>query len=116
MVIEGDTRNTPYGTGSYSSRYSIVGTSSVTMAARTLGAKIWRIAAHLLETDPDDLELVDNEVRVKGDPSKKLTLQQISRTAYHASTTCLRERNPAWSLRTTIATRTSTSRPISTAA
>ena len=83
LVVEGDTRNTPYGTGSYSSRFSIVGTSSVTMAARALKAKVQRIAAHLLETAPEDIELEDNEARVRGDPTKRLTLQQISRTAYH---------------------------------
>jgi carbon-monoxide dehydrogenase large subunit len=83
FVLEGDTRNTPYGSGSYSSRFSIVGTSSVIMAARRLGEKVKRIAAHLLETDAGDLELVENEVRVKGDPTKRLSLQHISRTAYH---------------------------------
>ncbi len=82
-VVEGDTRNTPYGSGSYSSRFSVVGTSSVTMAARTLKAKIQRIAAHLLETAEADLELVDNTVGVRGDPTKRVTLQQIARTAYH---------------------------------
>ena len=83
FVVEGDTRATPYGSGSYSSRFSIVGTSSVIVAARRLGAKIKRIAAHLLETAEDDIELADNEVRVKGDPTKQLSLQQIARTAYH---------------------------------
>ena len=83
MVVEGDTRNTPYGTGSYSSRFSIVGTSSVTMAARALKSKVQRIAAHLLEVDPDDVELVDNEARVRGNPSRSVTLRQVSRTAYH---------------------------------
>jgi CO/xanthine dehydrogenase Mo-binding subunit len=53
------------------------------MAARQLKAKVQRIAAHLLETAPEDIELVDNEARVKGDPTKRLPLRQISRTAYH---------------------------------
>ncbi|MBI4494207.1 MAG: molybdopterin-dependent oxidoreductase, partial [Chloroflexi bacterium] len=82
-VLEGDTRNTPYGTGSYSSRFSIVGTSSVIVAARKLKEKIQRIAGHLLEVAPSDLELVDNEVRVKGNPSRRIAMQQIARTAYH---------------------------------
>jgi carbon-monoxide dehydrogenase large subunit len=83
LVVEGDTRNTPYGTGSYSSRFSVVGTSSVTMAARRLKEKIQRIAAHILETAPEDIELVDNEVGVKGDPTKRMPMQHIARTAYH---------------------------------
>ncbi len=82
-VVEGDTLATPYGTGSYSSRFSVVGTSSVTLASRQLADKIVRIAAHLLEAAPSDLELVDGLVRMKGDPARYLSLEQIARTAYH---------------------------------
>lgn len=82
-VVEGDTLATPYGTGSYSSRFSVVGTSSVTLASRQLADKIVRIAAHLLEAAPSDLELVDGLARMKGDPARYLSLEQIARTAYH---------------------------------
>lgn len=82
-VLEGDTMGTPYGSGSYSSRFSIVGTSSVTMAARELSAKLRRIAANLLEVDPDDLELEGGEVRVRGDVSATVSLQRVARIAYH---------------------------------
>jgi CO/xanthine dehydrogenase Mo-binding subunit len=61
----------------------VVGTSGVTMAARTLAAKIRRIAAHLLEVAPDDLELTDGRVQVRGNPSVGVELAQIARSAYH---------------------------------
>lgn len=82
-VLEGDTQATPYGSGSYSSRFSVVGSSGVTMAARELAAKIKRIAATMLEANPDDLELVDGEVRVPGDETASVALPRLARTAYH---------------------------------
>ncbi|HZR99812.1 MAG TPA: xanthine dehydrogenase family protein molybdopterin-binding subunit [Chloroflexota bacterium] len=83
LLREGDSLHTPYGSGSYSSRFSVVGTSGVTMAARTLAEKIRRIAAHLMEVRADDLELRDGRVQVRGNPSQGLELVQIAKSAYH---------------------------------
>jgi len=82
-LIEGDTANSPYGSGSYSSRFSVVGTSAVTLGARELGEKVRRIGAHLLEAAPADIELRDGEVRVKGSPTARLALSDVSHVAYH---------------------------------
>lgn len=82
-VREGDSMTTPYGSGSYSSRFSVVGTSGVTMGARALADKIKRIAAHRLEVGPDDIELSENRALVKGDPSSEIELRDLARTAYH---------------------------------
>jgi aerobic carbon-monoxide dehydrogenase large subunit len=82
-VREGDSMTTPYGSGSYSSRFSVVGTSGVTLGARTLADKIKRIAAHQLEVAPADIELVDNQAMVAGDPSSKIRMRELARTAYH---------------------------------
>ena len=83
QVREGDSMTTPYGSGSYSSRFSVVGTSAVTLGARVLADKIKRIAAHRLEASPDDIELVDNMASIKGDRSTAIELRQLARTAYH---------------------------------
>ena len=82
-VQEGDSLYTPYGSGSYSSRFSVVGTSGVIMAARTLADKIRRIGAYLLEVSPKDVELIDRTVQVKGSPNLQISLSEIARTAYH---------------------------------
>ncbi|MQA77626.1 MAG: molybdopterin-dependent oxidoreductase [Streptosporangiales bacterium] len=86
-LVEGDTDHTPYGSGSYSSRFSVVGTSAVTMASRQLAEKIKRIAAHLLEADAGDLELGGGRVSVKGAPvdgtGATLTVRDVARVAYH---------------------------------
>ena len=82
-VLEGDTMHTPYGSGSYSSRFSVVGTSGVTMAARELASKIRRIAAHLLEANPDDMVHEEGRVSVRGNATSYVELPRIARTAYH---------------------------------
>ncbi|MGH3435852.1 MAG: xanthine dehydrogenase family protein molybdopterin-binding subunit [Sciscionella sp.] len=81
-VIEGDTDHTPYGSGSYSSRFSVMGTSAVIVASRKIADKIKRIAAHLLEVDAGDIELLDGAARVTG-TSAQVALKDVAHTAYH---------------------------------
>ena len=61
MVVEGDSLACPYGSGSYSSRFSVVGATAATLAARELKKKIQLIAAALLEKPVEDLELSDRD-------------------------------------------------------
>lgn len=81
-VLEGDTDHAPYGSGSYSSRFSVVGTSAVTIASRRIAEKVKRIAGHLLEADPADVELEAGEARVRGTRTA-LAVDEIARVAYH---------------------------------
>ena len=46
--------------------------NAVALAARKVRAKALRIAADALEADPDDLEIVDGVVRVKGIPAASI--------------------------------------------
>lgn len=55
-VICGDTDKVPYGLGAWSSRGGAFGMSSSAEAARALMEKLRKIAAHMLELDPFDLE------------------------------------------------------------
>src|SRR3712207_7028051 len=59
--------------GSYSSRFGPLGSSAVALAARKLRAKLAQIAAHSLEVDVDDLELVDGIFRVKDDLDRSVS-------------------------------------------
>ena len=68
-------------TGSYSSRFSSVGTTAIVHASRNLKEKILRIGAHLLKADPDCVELVDGKVRVKGS-DRALAVKHIAGTAH----------------------------------
>src|ERR671935_1288936 len=55
-VQHGDTDNTPYGLGTYASRSTPVGGAATAVAARKVRDKARKLAAHLLEASPDDLE------------------------------------------------------------
>jgi carbon-monoxide dehydrogenase large subunit len=81
-VIHGDTDRGPFGMGTYGSRSLSVGGESVARAANKVADKAKKIAAHMLEAAPDDIELRDGKYSVKGSPDKALTLADISLAAY----------------------------------
>ncbi|MFC4452554.1 xanthine dehydrogenase family protein molybdopterin-binding subunit [Deinococcus sonorensis] len=67
-IIHGDTGKMPFGWGTYGSRSAAVGGSALKMALGKVKAKATKIAAHLLEAAPEDVEQVDGSFRVKGVP------------------------------------------------
>lgn len=79
-----DSAHTPwlYLSGNYSNKFSVTDVGAVLGAARAVRAKLLRIAAHRLEAAPEDLELVDGAVRVRGAPGRALPLRELARTAY----------------------------------
>ncbi|MDH3425932.1 MAG: molybdopterin-dependent oxidoreductase, partial [Acidimicrobiia bacterium] len=81
-VVEGDTDNTPYGLGTYASRSTPVAGAATAVIARKLREKARRIAAHLLEAAPDDLEWEPGKFSVKGSPDQSVTIQDIAFAAY----------------------------------
>jgi aerobic carbon-monoxide dehydrogenase large subunit len=81
-VVHGDTDRGPFGMGTYGSRSLAVGGESVARAALKVQDKARKIAAHLLEAAPEDVELADGKYQVKGSPDKGLPLGDISLAAY----------------------------------
>jgi aerobic carbon-monoxide dehydrogenase large subunit len=82
-VVTGDTQLTNFyffGTGA--SRAAHMASGSVLFTTRALKRKILELAAHLLEANPDDLELVDAVVRAKDAPTRSVPLSEIAATAY----------------------------------
>jgi len=69
-------------TGSYSSRFSSVGTTALVQATRRLKEKILKIGAHLLNADGVDVELKDGMVRIKTAPERKISVKQIAGTSH----------------------------------
>jgi carbon-monoxide dehydrogenase large subunit len=66
-VVWNDTAQTPYsGLGTIASRAAAVVGSAVVRAARGIRDKLLAVAAHQLEVAPDDLELADGRVQVRG--------------------------------------------------
>lgn len=80
-VIHGDTANSPYAMGTWGSRGAALGGGSVGKASRVLRDKVLRIAAHLLEVDPADLEITDGNIAVRGTPGTRLTMKDVAYTA-----------------------------------
>ena len=72
-VVMGDTDRTPYGLGSWGSRSTNVASGALRKAAGELVDKAVRIAAHLLEADPDDIEVRNGSFTVRGSPGPSVT-------------------------------------------
>ncbi|KPQ07347.1 MAG: carbon-monoxide dehydrogenase large subunit [Rhodobacteraceae bacterium HLUCCA12] len=65
-LVHGDTANTPMGMGTYGSRSVAVGGSALVKATNKIIDKAKKIAAHLLEAAPEDIELKDGKFSVAG--------------------------------------------------
>ncbi|MCP4222637.1 MAG: molybdopterin-dependent oxidoreductase, partial [Actinomycetia bacterium] len=77
-VVTGDTRRFQYAVGTFASRAAVVSGNAVADAARKVKDKALRIAAEALEANPDDLQIVDGVVEVKGTPSVSIPLTQVA--------------------------------------
>jgi aerobic carbon-monoxide dehydrogenase large subunit len=70
-VVHGDTDRIPFGMGTYGSRSAAVGGSAIVKALDKIVDKGRKIAAHLLEASPGDLEFRDGAYRVVGTDREK---------------------------------------------
>jgi carbon-monoxide dehydrogenase large subunit len=77
-VVTGDTRRFKYAVGTFASRAAVMSGNAVALAAGKVRAKALRIAGEALEVDPDDLEVADGMVRVKGAPGQEIALRTVA--------------------------------------
>ena len=82
VVRHGDTGSQPVGVGTFGSRSLAIGGSAIMRASKVVRDKAIKIAAHMLEAAPGDVEFADGEYRVKGAPGSSLTLGKIAKRAY----------------------------------
>ncbi|BBU38203.1 aldehyde dehydrogenase [Aeribacillus pallidus] len=82
--VYGDTDITPYGLGPFSSRGATYTVSAVYEAAKMLKEKLLKIAGYLLKEDPENLEMANGTVRVKGttNPEAAISLKEIGNKVY----------------------------------
>jgi carbon-monoxide dehydrogenase large subunit len=84
-VVSGDTDACPYtGYGTGGSRVAAVSGVAVRAATVELREQIIRVASHLLEAAPEDLEIDIDHVRVVGVPAQGISLEQIAHAAYRS--------------------------------
>jgi len=82
VVVHGDTARTPAGIGTMGSRGLVVGGSALFGAVATVRAQAMKVAAHLLEAAPEDIELREDGYGVTGAPDRSKTLAEIAAAAY----------------------------------
>lgn len=80
-VVEGDTDAIGYGNGTGGSRSMMIGGSATVLACDRIIEKGRRIAAHLLETAPDDIEFAGGRFAVAG-TDRTLSLLEIVQAAH----------------------------------
>ncbi|MFU8814454.1 MAG: xanthine dehydrogenase family protein molybdopterin-binding subunit [Pseudomonadales bacterium] len=80
-VVHGDTGRVEFGLGTYGSRSLAVGGSALMKAADKIIAKGTRIAAHMLETDPGNVEFADGRFSVR-DSNQSLSFGEVAFAAY----------------------------------
>ena len=84
QVVNGDTDQTPFGLGTYGSRSTPVSGAAAALVARKVRDKARIIASGMLEVSVADLDWDKGSFRVKGDPSKAVTIQDIAMRAHGA--------------------------------
>ena len=74
--------DTPYGFGTGGSRSAVIAGGAAQTAAVSLREKVLRIAAEMLEAAPEDLEINDSIVSVRGTPSAAVSLTAVAGSVY----------------------------------
>lgn len=80
-VIHGDTGRMDFGLGTYGSRSLAVGGSALIMAAEKIIDKGKKIAAHMMEASPEQVEFADGSFVLK-DSNQSMSIQEVAFAAY----------------------------------
>ena len=80
-LVEGDTASIPFGCGTFGSRSTVNVGSAIYGASARLKEKVLRLAGHLLEANPDDLELAEGRVFVRELPQRAVSFSELARAS-----------------------------------
>ena len=80
-VTGGDTATVPFGIGTFASRSGVTAGNSIVDAARQIRTKVLAAAGALLEASPEDLEIEDGRVFVRGAPQSAVDFARIVQAA-----------------------------------
>jgi carbon-monoxide dehydrogenase large subunit len=78
----GDTDESLWGFGAFSSRQAVIGGGAAHRAAEALREKVLLLAAGLLEANSADLRIEGGEVFVTGEPKPSISVAEVARVAY----------------------------------
>ncbi|MBI4271210.1 MAG: xanthine dehydrogenase family protein molybdopterin-binding subunit [Candidatus Rokubacteria bacterium] len=76
-VIGGDTATVPFGVGTFASRSAVAAGNSIADACHEVRRKLVRAAASLLEAAPEDVQIEDGRVSVRGSPGSSVDLARV---------------------------------------
>jgi CO/xanthine dehydrogenase Mo-binding subunit len=82
-VVNVDTDASPWDAGTVGSRGILVSGTASRLAAIDARNQLFKMASRQLEASPEDLEIVDRQIRVKGTPSKSVSLATIATAAHN---------------------------------
>ena len=83
-VVQGDTDRTPFGGGTGGSRTAVIAGNATREAALKVRDMVVGVAAHLLEAAPEDLEVADGVVAVRGTPVRNVALADVASAVHNA--------------------------------
>ncbi|HMN09059.1 MAG TPA: molybdopterin-dependent oxidoreductase [Gemmatimonadaceae bacterium] len=83
-IVHGDTGRVPFGMGTYGSRSGAVGGAALFNSLQKVKEKGRRIAAHLLEAAPEDVDFAGGNYFVKGSPQRTKGFGEVALAAYLA--------------------------------
>lgn len=81
-VVQGDTETCPYGFGNYSGRSTIVGGGAAALAAQEIKEKVIKVAAGLMETTEDSIQIAGGLVTSSENPDARLSFADVCYAAY----------------------------------
>ena len=84
-IVEGDTDSTPFGSGTGVSRSAVSSGGAIRRAANDIKSKILELARFFLNDEEGDLDIIDGEVFVVSDPTRRVSFSRVAAAAYDAS-------------------------------
>ena len=86
-VIMGDTEITPYGGGTWASRAAGIGGEATVQAGKELRGKCLQLAGIMLQSDPESLDIRENQVVDKDTGNERISLAEVGRIGYYRGDT-----------------------------
>lgn len=86
QVVHGDTSIVPYGIGTFGSRATAVGGTAVYKSLQKVKEKLARIAAHIVDSDPERMVFADARISAKESSKKSVAFGEAVSAAYVAKT------------------------------
>jgi aerobic carbon-monoxide dehydrogenase large subunit len=78
QVVTGDTGTFAWGVATFASRAAVMSGNAVGKAAKVVRRKALDLAANMLEASPEDLDIEDGDIFVRGSRGRSVTLKQVA--------------------------------------